>query len=265
MTRFSARSPANWRAYDSVNLWVALLLALLLILLWVFGRGPNSGACCGAPVASPPATSAAAVMSAGISWGADGKLTLTGVVKDEATRKALVDAATAKYGAGNVIDQLTVNARAASSKVVLTGTVGSEAEKAARGAWAASLYGAGVSIDNQLLVQAPVALVGAKPPAVNVYFATGKTDVRTKDRDAITSVLTYLNANPGVKAVISGYHDPRGEKAKNEELAKNRAMSVRDVLMAAGVAESRFDLRKPQETTGTGDNAEARRVELTVE
>ena len=266
MTRFSARSPANWRAYDSVNLWAALLLALLLILMWMFGRGPNaSGACCGATVAPPPAASAAAVMSAGISWGADGKLTLTGVVKDEATRKALVDAATLKYGAGNVIDQLTVNVRAASSKLVLTGTVGSEAEKAARGAWAASIYGAGVSIDNQLRVQAPVALVGTKPPAVNVYFATGKSDIRAKDRDAIASVLTYLKANPGVKAVISGYHDARGEKAKNEELAKNRAMSVRDVLMAAGIEESRSDLRKPQETTGTGDNAEARRVELTVE
>lgn len=270
MTPFSARSPANWRAYDSANLWVALVLALLLILMWVFGRGPNAGgACCGATVTPPPAASAAAVMSAGLTWGADGKLTLTGMVKDEATRKALVDAATAKYGAGNVSDQLTVNARAASSKLVLSGSVGSEAEKAARAAWAASLYGAGVTIDNQLQVQAPVpvpvALVGVKPAAVNVYFATGKTDIRAKDRDAIATVLTYLKANPGVKAVLSGYHDARGEKAKNEALAKNRALSVRDVLMAAGVEASRFDLRQPQETTGTGDNAEARRVELTVE
>ncbi len=268
MSRLSARSPANWRAYDSVNLWVALLLALLLLLLWMFGRGPNAGGCCGGSLPPPPAASAAAATAAGLAWSADGKLTLTGVVKDEATKKALFEAATAKYGAGNVVDQLTVNSGAASSSVVLTGSVASGAEKTARGDWAASFYGLGVSIDNQLRVtapSAPVVLVGTKPPAVNVYFATGKTDIDGKDRDAISAVLTYLKANPSVKAVISGYHDPRGDKAMNEELAKNRAKSVRDVLIASGVEEGRFDMRKPVESTGSGDNAEARRVELRVE
>ncbi len=267
MSRLSVRSPANWRAYDSANFWIALLLALLLAVLWFTGRGPGAAAgCCGAPVAQPP-VAAVAASTAGLAWGSDGKLTLTGLVKDEATRKALVDAATAKYGAGNVIDQLTINAKA-SNKVVLTGVVPTDAEKAARGAWAASVYGPGVTIDNQLVVQAPaipVTAVGSKPPAVNVYFATGKTDIDAKDRDAIATVLTYLNANPSAKAIISGYHDPRGDKAANEELAKNRAKSVRSVLMAAGIVEGRFEMKKPQETTGTGDNAEARRVELTVE
>jgi outer membrane protein OmpA-like peptidoglycan-associated protein len=268
MSRLSVRSPANWRAYDSANFWIALLLALLLLVLWMTGRGPMSGAsCCGASVPTPPAMSAATAASA--AWGADGKLTLTGVVKDATTKKALFDAAVAKYGAGNVIDQLTVNA-AASNKVVLTGIVASDAEKAARGDWAAGFYGPGVSIDNQLVVQAPaavasVAAVGTKPPAVKIYFETSKVDIDAKDRDAIATVLTYLKANPSAKAVIAGFHDPRGDKAANEELAKNRAKSVRAVLMASGVEEGRFDMRKPQETTGTGDNAEARRVELTVE
>jgi outer membrane protein OmpA-like peptidoglycan-associated protein len=265
MSRLSVRSPANWRAYDSANFWIALLLALLLMVLWFIGRGPGAAVgCCGTPVATPPTAAAAAAVSAAVAFGADGKLTLTGVVKDEATRKALVDAATAKYGSGNVIDQLTVNAKA-SSKVVLTGVVPSEAEKAARGAWAASVYGPAVTVDNQLVVQAPAAAVGTKPPAVNVYFETGKTDIASKDREAIATVLTYLNANPNAKAIISGYHDPRGDKAANEELAKNRAKTVRSVLMAAGIVEGRFEMKKPQETTGTGDNAEARRVELTVE
>lgn len=271
MSRLSVRSPANWRAYDSANLWVALLLALLLILMWMFGRGPNAAGCCGAAVPAPPPASVSAPITkaaAGLAWGADGKITLSGVVKDDATKQAINAAAIAKYGAGNVVDQLTVNAAAASSKVVLTGTVASEAERTARGEWAASVYGLGVSVDNQLLVAAPVApaaLVGNKPPAVNVYFATKKVDIDAKDRDAIGSVLTYLKANPSVKAVISGYHDPRGDKAMNEELAKNRAKTVRDVLISAGIEEARFEMRKPVETTGSGDNAEARRVELTVE
>lgn len=270
MSRLSIRSLANWRAYDSANFWIALLLALLLILMWMFGRGPGAAACCGASVPAPPpisaaAPAAAAAVAAGLDWSADDKLTLRGVVKDDATKQALVAAATAKYGAGNVFDQLTVSAGAAASKVVLTGTVASDAEKAARGDWAASIYGPGVTVDNQLGVRAAAALVGSKPPAVNVYFATGKIDIDAKDRDAISTVLGYMKTNPSVKAVISGYHDPRGDKLTNEELAKNRAKSVRDVLISAGIDATRFDMRKPQETTGTGDNAEARRVELTVE
>jgi outer membrane protein OmpA-like peptidoglycan-associated protein len=274
MSRLSARSPANWRAYDSGNLMGAMLLALLLILMWMFGRGPNAGGCCAGSVPTPAAVSAVTSTAAGLAWIADGKVTLTGVVKDEATKKALLDAAAAKYVAGNVIDQLTVNAAAASSKVVLTGSVAAEAEKLARGAWAASVYGPTVTIDNQLQVvsptapaapAAPVALIGTAPPAVNVYFATGKTDIDAKDREAIATMLTYLKTNPSVKAIISGYHDPRGDKAMNEELAKNRAKSVRDVLIASGVEAGRFDMRKPIESTGTGDNAEARRVELRVE
>ena len=108
-------------------------------------------------------------------------------------------------------------------------------------------------------------LGGRDTPAVNICFATGKTGIGAKDRDAIATVLTYLKAYPAVQAVISGYHDPRGQKAKTKSWQKNRAISVRDVLMAAGVEESRFDMCKPQETTGAGDNAEARHVELTVE
>jgi outer membrane protein OmpA-like peptidoglycan-associated protein len=271
MSRLAERSPANWRAYDSAHLWVALALALLLIVLWMMGRGPAAGACCNkllplpatAAITGKAAPTVAAAL--GAAWGGDGKLTLTGVVTSDAAKKAIVDAAIAKYGAGNVIDQLTIDDKAAATRVVLVGIVPSEAEKAARGAWAATVYGPGVSIDNQLVVQAPATAAVAKPPAVKVYFETGKTDIDAKDRDAIATVLDYLRANPAAKAIISGFHDPRGDKAKNEALAKDRAKSVRDVLRASGIDESRIDMRKPQETTGSGDNAEARRVELTVE
>ncbi|MEQ1596349.1 MAG: OmpA family protein [Casimicrobium sp.] len=270
MSRINERSPANWRAFDSASGWLAIVLALLLIILWMMGRGPNQAGCCGALAAatsaatSSAATGAAAIAAAagGLSWGLDGKITLSGNVKDEAAKKAILDAATARYGAGNVIDQLTVNANAA-SKVVLNGVVATEDEKKARGDWAATLYGPGVTIDNQLQVKAADA--SSKPPAVKIYFETGKVDIDAKDRDAIANVLGYLKANASAKAVLSGFHDPRGDKAKNEQLAKDRAKTVRDVLRSAGIDESRIDMRKPQVTTGSGDNSEARRVELSVE
>jgi outer membrane protein OmpA-like peptidoglycan-associated protein len=264
MSRISVRSPDNWRAYDLWNLIIAVLLAIAVIWFWMKNNGLSVAGCCGASISAPAASSTAA--TAGAAWGTDGKITLTGVVKDAATKNAIVDAAAAKYGAGNVIDQLTVNANA-SSKVVLTGTVFSEDEKKARGDWAASIYGSSVAIDNQIVVNAPSASAssGPKPPAVKVYFETAKTDIDAKDRDALGAIITYLKANPTAKGVISGFHDPRGDKAANEELAKNRAKTVREVLRAAGIDEARIVMKKPQETTGSGDLAEARRVELSVE
>jgi K(+)-stimulated pyrophosphate-energized sodium pump len=69
----------------------------------------------------------------------------------------------------------------------------------------------------------------------------------------------------GKKAVISGYHDASGDPAKNAELAKQRAMNVRDALKAAGVAEDKVELKKPEQAKVDGPAAEARRVEVAVQ
>jgi K(+)-stimulated pyrophosphate-energized sodium pump len=53
--------------------------------------------------------------------------------------------------------------------------------------------------------------------------------------------------------------------AKNEELAKLRAFAVRDALKSLGIAEDKIELKKPEVMTGTGSNAEARRVEVSVQ
>jgi K(+)-stimulated pyrophosphate-energized sodium pump len=40
---------------------------------------------------------------------------------------------------------------------------------------------------------------------------------------------------------------------------------VRDALKAAGVAEDKIELKKPELSTGTGGPAEARRVEVALQ
>jgi K(+)-stimulated pyrophosphate-energized sodium pump len=105
----------------------------------------------------------------------------------------------------------------------------------------------------------------ATPPAAKIYFEVGKTDLPKETESTLKDVLEYLKANAGSKAVISGYHDPTGDKVQNEELAKNRAKAVREALGAAGIGDDRVVMQKPQETTGTGDNAEARRVEVAIQ
>ena len=94
------------------------------------------------------------------------------------------------------------------------------------------------------------------------YFATGKADLAAGANEALADIVKGVAA--GQKAVVSGFHDATGDAAQNAELAKNRALAVRDALQALGVAEDRIELKKPEATQGTGSNAEARRVEVVL-
>ena len=83
-------------------------------------------------------------------------------------------------------------------------------------------------------------------------------------RRALGAAVLIAGVAGGKKAVISGYHDATGDPAKNAELAKQRAFAARDALKAAGVAEDRIDLKKPEQINA-GRAAEARRVEVKLE
>ena len=95
---------------------------------------------------------------------------------------------------------------------------------------------------------------------VNFYFATGSADLAPGAAEALATVIQGIQG--GRKAVISGFHDTTGDPRINEELAKLRAQTVRDVLVGLGVAAEKVDLLKPAVSTGSGNNAQARRVEV---
>jgi cytochrome c oxidase cbb3-type subunit 3 len=105
---------------------------------------------------------------------------------------------------------------------------------------------------------------GSAPPAAKLYFDTGKADLPADGAAALKAIIDYAGSHGDAKLAISGFHDATGSVAANEDLAKNRAFAVRDALKAAGIAEERIEMRKPQVTTGSGDNAEARRVEVSI-
>ena len=98
---------------------------------------------------------------------------------------------------------------------------------------------------------------------VKFYFASGSDELARGAAEALGDVVRGVAA--GKRAVISGFHDVTGDPARNEELAKQRALRVRDALTALGIGEDKLDLRKPAVTTADGSNAEARRVEVTLE
>jgi outer membrane protein OmpA-like peptidoglycan-associated protein len=95
---------------------------------------------------------------------------------------------------------------------------------------------------------------------VSFYFATGSADLAPGAAEALAAVIKGVES--GRKAVVSGFHDTTGDAAINEQLAKKRAEMVRDVLVGLGVPAAKVDLQKPAVTAGSGNNAEARRVEV---
>jgi outer membrane protein OmpA-like peptidoglycan-associated protein len=97
---------------------------------------------------------------------------------------------------------------------------------------------------------------------VKFYFVIGKADVAPGARVALVEVVRAVKV--GKIVVISGFHDASGDAAKNAELARQRALAVRDALKDQGVAEDKIELKKPEETLASGPASEARRVEVTV-
>ncbi len=95
-----------------------------------------------------------------------------------------------------------------------------------------------------------------------VYFEVGKANLPADIAKPLGDALAAVTADSGKKLMLSGFHDPSGDPAINAELAKNRALAVREALKARGVAADRMVLRKPEQTSAEGPPPEARRVEI---
>jgi cytochrome c oxidase subunit 2 len=161
----------------------------------------------------------------------------------------VADARNGKMPAGG--DHLAgAGAAGAGSDAAASGAAGgSDAASAAPAASAASSD-----------ASAPAASATSLP--ASVYFETGKDALPADAASAVQAAADYAKAHADAKLTLSGFTDATGPAAKNAELAKTRAQAVRDALKAAGVAEDRIILKKPETITGGADPREARRVEI---
>jgi outer membrane protein OmpA-like peptidoglycan-associated protein len=102
-------------------------------------------------------------------------------------------------------------------------------------------------------------------PMLTVYFDQAKTNLPT-DFDKVAAVIKdYAAKNPGAKFAVSGFNSPTGSAAGNERLSKGRAENVGTALQKLGVSAGAVELVKPASATqGVGEDAKARRVEVTV-
>ena len=98
---------------------------------------------------------------------------------------------------------------------------------------------------------------------VKFYFANAKAELASGATGALADVAKGVA--DGKKAVVSGFTDTSGDPEKNAELAKQRAFAVRDALKAAGIADDKIELKKPEQSAVGGDAAAARRVDVALQ
>ena len=112
-------------------------------------------------------------------------------------------------------------------------------------------------------VSAPAPAPAAVILPVSVYFETAKFDLDAEAGAKISAAAEAIKKD-NLKIEITGYTDKRGDLAANEQLAKDRAVAVKNALVAAGVAESSVTMAKPffVEAGAPGADADARRVDI---
>src|SRR5215813_12609410 len=103
-----------------------------------------------------------------------------------------------------------------------------------------------------------------------VLFETGKSDLLPGAQDKLSHVADYLKNSPR-NVVVEGYTDSRGSSSANMSLSKRRANSVRDYLVAQGVAADRISAQGKGESSPVASNANSagqamnRRVEIVLQ
>jgi outer membrane protein OmpA-like peptidoglycan-associated protein len=220
------------------------------------------------------------------------KVSLSGTVP-AAAHAALVDAATAAFGAGSVDDRLTSQPGVADAglaglpdvlralhggatdatvelrdgAVTLTGTVSSAQVRDAVVGAATRATGAASAVTDRLTVVAVQQQLVDLPP---VTFLLGSATLTPEGRAVVAHVADVLAANPAIRVRIEGHTDTNGTPESNLVLSQARAQTVRDTLVSLGVAPERLTpvglgqsgLKVPDDTPA--NQAINRRVEFIV-
>ncbi|BCL76871.1 ammonium transporter [Jeongeupia sp. HS-3] len=114
------------------------------------------------------------------------------------------------------------------------------------------------------LMLAGVTLAADAPAAAKLYFDTGKAELPADAAALAQPLIDFAKADGKVVLSIAGFHDASGDAAVNAEIAKQRAIAVKALLLKGGLVEAQISLEKPAVTEGGGDANEARRVEISV-
>lgn len=106
--------------------------------------------------------------------------------------------------------------------------------------------------------------------ADGILFQTGKSDLSSSSRSALSQFATSLLNNPETDVSIYGHTDNTGSRAVNEKLSRERAQAVANYLMGNGVRNARltteglaYDYPVADNSTEAG-RRQNRRVEIYI-
>jgi len=126
------------------------------------------------------------------------------------------------------------------------------------------------NFENQKDVQLQPLVVGASIVLKNIFFDTGKSDLRPGSQAELNRLVVVMMQNPDFKVQISGHTDNVGADAYNMQLSKDRAQSVVNYLVSKGIKVDRlmavgFGATKPIDTNDTDEGRQNnRRVEAEI-
>ncbi|KAA3649359.1 MAG: hypothetical protein DWP98_07240 [Bacteroidetes bacterium] len=75
----------------------------------------------------------------------------------------------------------------------------------------------------------------------NIFFETGKFELKPQSLVELNKLVDFLKANPNLKIEVSGHTDTVGNKDANLVLSDNRAKSVQSYLVQKGIELSRLE------------------------
>ena len=103
----------------------------------------------------------------------------------------------------------------------------------------------------------------------DVLFRTGSAEITPDTAHQIQLIAQAVTKSPQLKVRVQGYADPRGSDESNMKLSQDRANAVRDMLLAAGVADDALVVNAYGKTQSVATDSDGyaleRRVRLTLQ
>ena len=257
--------------------------SLLLMAAWLAA---------GAAHADPQA---AAVTQGGT---AEAPVVVSGMVADEASKAALLERLRALYGAGRVVDQLSVGAvstpanwnvylgrligpnlrlvkggqlKVEGNNVSLRGDVADEAQRQRIAAEIAASLNPTYTVNNGLrVVQSQQAVLDTALADRIIEFESGKAALTPAGTEVLDQMTAALRKLKGVRVEVIGHTDNAGSRAGNLSLSQARAEAVKTYVVGQGIAPDSIAVSGEGPDRPVADNrtpegkARNRRIEFKV-
>jgi len=221
--------------------------------------------------AATAATAATATAAAATTAAAEAAATAT-----IAAAKASTEASAAAANAATEASAVAARAATEASAVAASNAANEASAAATSAERERSAIAASAAARKDLLTRLNAALPthesnrGLVSSIGGVEFQTGAAEINSLGRESVAKFSGIVASYPGLRFNVEGHTDSTGSVSTNRELSMQRAVTVRDYLIAQGVAASSIDVAGLGSSMPAGDNATSdgrarnRRVEIVL-